>query len=82
LDKKSQEVINFIISKQSEVNIGDVIGVPHCAKKYKVQKILSPVELKKLKKDFLNLSKLHPPSSKDKFSDAFLEFLNSSVERE
>ena len=36
----------------------------------------SPVELKKLKKDFLNLSKLHPPKSKDKFADAFLEFVN------
>jgi hypothetical protein len=45
-------------------------------------KILSPVELKKLKKDFLNLSKLHPPKSKDLFGNTFLEFLNASVERD
>ena len=45
-------------------------------------KILSPMELKKLKKDFLNLSKLHPPKSKDQFGDAFLEFLNASIQAE
>ncbi len=44
-------------------------------------KVFSPVELKKLKKDFLNLSKLHPPS-KDNFGDAFLEFVNASVDRD
>jgi hypothetical protein len=42
-----------------------------------VARILSPLELKKFKKDFLSLSKLHPPKSKDKFGDAFLEFLNA-----
>jgi hypothetical protein len=41
-----------------------------------MMRIVSPVEFKKFKKDFLNLSKLHPPKSKDKFGDSFLEFLN------
>jgi hypothetical protein len=47
-----------------------------------MQKILAPVELKKLKKEFLNLCRLKPPRSKADFGDAFLEFLNTSVERE
>ena len=60
---------------------GDVLaGIPNCTKKYKVLRILSPVELKKFKKDFLNLSKLHPPKSKDKFGDTFLEFLNAQMQ--
>ena len=98
LDKACQEVMNFIISKQQEVNQGDVLaGLPGCAKKisfenipllliplnfcfyYKVYRLLSPVELKKFKKDFLSLSKLHPPKSKDKFGDSFLEFLNAQL---
>ena len=37
------------------------------------------MELKKMKKDFLNLSKLHPPKSKDRFGDAFLEFVNAQI---
>ena len=57
---------------------GDVLaGLPGCKGKYRVARILSPLELKKFKKDFLSLSKLHPPKSKDKFGDAFLEFLNA-----
>ena len=46
---------------------------------YKVMRVISPVEFKKLKKEFLNLSKLHPPKSKDKFGDAFLEFINGQI---
>lgn len=46
---------------------------------YKVMRIISPVEFKKLKKEFLNLSKLHPPKSKDKFGDSFLEFINGQI---
>ena len=73
--------MNFIQTKQSEVTQGDVLaGLPGCKSKYKVLRILSPVELKKFKKDFLSLSKLHPPKSKDKFGDAFLEFLNAQMQ--
>jgi hypothetical protein len=57
-----------------------VIGVPNCNKhKYKAARIMSPIELKKLKKDFLNLSKLHPPkrSGGVTFGDAFLDFVNT-----
>ncbi len=54
-------------------------GVPGSSKPYKVLRVLAPVELKKYKKDFLSLSKLHPPKSKDKFGDAFLEFLNAQI---
>ena len=44
---------------------------------------MSPVELKRLKKEFLNLCRLKPPSGgKNSFGDAFLEFLNSSVNNE
>jgi len=47
-----------------------------------MQKTLAPVELKKLKKEFLNLCRLKPPKSKADFGDAFVEFLNCSVDRE
>ena len=56
--------------------------VPNCAKvQYRVVRTISVLELKKLKKDFLNLSKLHPPkkSSGNTFGDVFLEFVNTRV---
>ena len=55
-----------------------------CAKLYKVVRMLSPIELKKLKKDYLTLSKMHPPK-KGKgsgFEDSYLEFLNGRLSKE
>jgi len=75
-------VVNFILEKQQEVGVGDSVGVPECKTKYKVSRVLAPVELKRLKKEFLAISKLHPPKSKALFAETFLEFLETSGERE
>ena len=59
--------------------------VPNCAKvQYKVMRTLPVLELKRLKKDFLNLSKLHPPkkSAGCTYGDVFLDFLNTRVASE
>jgi hypothetical protein len=46
-----------------------------------VIRTISVLELKKLKKDFLNLSKLHPPKKSGGYTygDVFLDFLNTRV---
>jgi len=82
LDKACSECITFIINKQQEFGLGDSITIPNAKLKYRIYKIMSPVELKKIKKEFLNLCKLKPPKSKDAFTDAFLEFLNTTLERD
>ena len=42
--------------------MGDTLaGIPDCKKTYKVVKMLSPLDLKRLKKEFVSLAKLHPP---------------------
>jgi len=38
------------------------------------------VELKNMKKEFINLSKLHPPKKKDNFADLYIAFIDSSFE--
>ena len=78
LDKACQSVVTFIQTEQANVGLGDTLtGLPGCTKAYRVLRVLSPLELKRLKKDFLGLCKLHPPKSKDKMGDAFLDFLNT-----
>jgi hypothetical protein len=62
--------------------VGDSIVIEGCKTKYRIIKVLSPVELKRIKKEFLNFCKLKPPKDKDFFADAFLEFLNTSVSRD
>ena len=39
LDMACQEVLSFILQKQAEVNLGDALGVPGCAKKISFQNI-------------------------------------------
>ena len=58
------------------------MGIPDCSAKYRVARMLTQIELKKLKKDFLNLSKLHPPKGGQKkgmFEAGYVEFLNSRL---
>ena len=66
---------------------GSAIGIPNCSKLYKVYRHLPAMELKKMKKEFLSLSKLHPPKaapSKNEtpFEDSFVEYLNSRLQSE
>ena len=78
LDKACQAVVAFIQQEQSNVNIGDTLtGLPGCSKPYKVFRAFSPLELKRMKKDFLALCKLHPPKNKGSMGDAFLDFLQT-----
>lgn len=56
--------------------------MPNCLKtQYRVVRPIPVLELKKLKKDFLNLSKLHPPkkTSGSSYGDVFLDFVNTRV---
>ena len=55
-------------------------GLPGCSKPYKVFKQMSPLELKRLKKDFLALCKLHPPKHQRHMGDAFLDFLSTRAQ--
>lgn len=58
--------------------MGDTLtGLPGCSKPYRVLRVISPLELKRLKKDFLGLCKLHPPKKTSQMGDAFLDFLST-----
>lgn len=72
-------MVEIIVRKQQEFSVGDSVVIPDCAVKYRIQKIYAPVHLKKIKKDYLNLCKLKPPSSAS-LADGFLEYLNALSE--
>jgi len=78
-------VNDFIIEKQQEFNEGDTISassVTGSTKLLTLHKIYSPIELKNMKKEFINLSKLHPPKAKDNFADLYIAFIDSNYEQE
>jgi len=55
-----------------------MIPLPGCTKQLKLFKTFAPLELKLLKKEFINLTKLHPPSNMKQLPDLYLAFINSS----
>ena len=55
-------------------------GLPGCNKPYKVFRVISPLELKRMKKDFLALCKLHPPKDRGSMGNAFLDFLSTRAQ--
>ena len=60
------------------MSIGDTLtGLPGCSKPYKVFRVISPLELKRFKKDYLGLCKLHPPKNLKSMGDSFLDFLGT-----
>jgi len=67
------------VQKQQEFSVGDSVVMPECRLKYKIVKVYSPVELKKIKKEYLNLCKLKPPKDQSHFGDAFIEYLNAYI---
>ena len=82
LDKACTTVSAFIVIEQNSVSEGSALGVRRCSKLYKVYRKISAIELKKFKKEFLSLSKLHPPKkapgkNQTPFEDSFVQFLNS-----
>ena len=82
LDKSCTCVNTFILAEQGNVSQGSSLGLPMCPAKYRVARHMSAIELKRLKKDFLNLSKLHPPKGGQKegvFEAGYIEFLNSRL---
>jgi protein KTI12 len=82
LDKSCTSVNTFIIAEQGNVSQGSSLGLPKCPVKYRVARHMNPIELKRFKKDFLNMSKLNPPKGGQKdgvFEAGYIEFLNARL---
>ena len=82
LDKRCQEIVNHVVSTQSNCNEGEVMQVPGSTLGLKFARHIAPVELKKWKKEFIGIIKMHPPSSKEEVGKLFVDYLNSVLERD
>ncbi len=78
LDKACNDLNTAITETQNTHMEGDFVPLPGCSKKLKLFKFFAPLELKFLKKEFVNLTKLHPPSNLKAIPDLYLAFINSS----
>jgi hypothetical protein len=82
LDQKCLAIINTIVDKQNEMFVPGVsIAFEGCQRKLKLFKTVSVIELKKMKGEYLSITKLHPPKSVTEGGETFLAFLETALER-
>jgi protein KTI12 len=78
LDRSCQEVIADIL-KQQEEGVGCVVDVK--GKKVEIGKMLSVVQLKKIKAEFIRISKNVPPRNKEEAVGGFVEYIVTILDR-
>lgn len=60
---------------------GIIITFKGCKLKLSLRRNLTVIELKKLKQEFINICKNHPPRSVEDAGDAFIGYLQTALER-
>ena len=78
LDKVTQELIIAVLEAQKTACIGEQLTVPNASEKILFLKLFNMAELRKLKKQFLTYTKMHPIEDTNKIGNMFVQYINSS----
>lgn len=84
LDSICQEIVNEILQQQlGNANIVESIRIKNNEEDNFVylKKIFSALELKRLKAEFIKISKIHPPKNKQGMIKNFIEYINTVQDR-
>lgn len=79
LDNTCQNIVNEILTQQAN-NIVQSVKIGDNNYIY-LKKNFSALELKKLKQEYIKISKLHPPKNKAEMIKNFVEFINTVQDR-
>ena len=78
LDRITQELIIALLEAQKTSFVGDEITLPNSSEKILLLKFFTMAELRKLKKQFLTYTKMHPIEDTSKIGNMFVQYLNNS----
>eukprot|EP01016_Furgasonia_blochmanni_P043199 TRINITY_DN5825_c0_g1_i5.p2 TRINITY_DN5825_c0_g1~~TRINITY_DN5825_c0_g1_i5.p2 ORF type:complete len:194 (-),score=24.46 TRINITY_DN5825_c0_g1_i5:159-740(-) len=82
LDKVTQEIINHVIERQNEMWVpGMLVSYEGSKTKLKMTRQVTPIELKKLRQEFMAVTRQHPPKSAAEIPEFFLVFLQAALDR-
>merc|ERR1711962_100621 len=81
LDQITQAVITEVLRLQNMgACVGDTVAISGTSEKLVLLKQLSMAELRRIKRQFINYSKLHPVEDVVKLKSMFLQFMNTSIQ--
>ena len=79
LDRRTQEVLSSLLDAQRTSVIGEHVMVPGTTEKFHLTKNFTMAELRRLRRQFITYTKLHPVDNHDRIPTLFVQFLNRSV---
>ncbi|MBN3280868.1 KTI12 protein, partial [Polyodon spathula] len=84
LDKVTQDVVTAVLNAQKTSVPGDLIAVPEASEKISLLRLvdcpsLNMAELRKLRRQFISYTKMHPTENIGKIANMFVQYLNKSI---
>ncbi|XP_056137762.1 protein KTI12 homolog [Lampris incognitus] len=79
LDKITQDVLMAILNAQKTSVPGDLIAVPGTSEKIQLTRSFNMAELRKLRRQFISYTKMHPTENIGQISNMFVQYLNKSL---
>lgn len=79
LDRRTQEIISSLLDAQRTSMVGEHISLPGTTEKLHLTKNLTMAELRRLRRQFITYTKLHPVENHERIATLFVQFLNKSV---
>ncbi|XP_022610309.1 protein KTI12 homolog [Seriola dumerili] len=79
LDKITQDVLMAIFNAQKTSVPGDLISVPGATEKIELTRSINMAELRKLRRQFISYTKMHPTENTGQISNMFVQYLNKSL---
>ncbi|XP_068579270.1 protein KTI12 homolog [Cebidichthys violaceus] len=79
LDKITQDVLLAIFNSQKTSVAGDLITIPGATEKIELTRSINMAELRKLRRQFISYTKMHPTENTGHISNMFVQYLNKSL---
>ncbi|XP_008410539.1 protein KTI12 homolog isoform X2 [Poecilia reticulata] len=79
LDKITQDVLMAIFNAQKTSVPGDLISVPGATEKVELTRTANMAELRKLRRQFISYSKMHPTEKTGQIANMFVQYLNKGL---
>ena len=79
LDRRTQEVVSRLMDAQRTAVPGDSLALPGSTEKLRLPRLVTMAELRRLRRQYINYTKLHPPEDAARIPTLFVQYLNSSL---
>ncbi|XP_035251560.1 protein KTI12 homolog [Anguilla anguilla] len=79
LDKVTQDVLTAVLNSQKTSVPGDLIVVPGATEKVELTRNINMSELRKLRRQFISYTKMHPTENIGQIANMFVQYLNKSM---